>query len=225
MSSKGINTSQNTIEIIPAVLVKTKEELTNAISLVKPYVKTVQIDIMDDIFVPNKTIGLEELTDLPTGISYEFHWMVEEPEKWISKLDRKGDVHLVHVESLMNFEKVKEVVAKKNGRLGIACNPTTPVKKLEDYEEDVSYILVMSVQPGFSGQKYMSIVESKIKELRKKHPDYDIEVDGGVTLDTIKGAVNAGANKIVAASAIYGQPNISVAIEQLKNTANVIMHG
>ncbi len=225
MAKGNTNTTGKTIEIIPAVLVQSHEELISKIEVVKPYVTTVQIDIMDNVFVPNKTIGIENLNDLPKGINYEFHWMVEEPEKWISKIDpdnRTNDLHLIHVESLMNFEKVKNAVKKVSGKLGIAFNPETSLDQLTDFEDEVDYILAMTVHPGFSGQKYIAGVESKVKQLRKNHPDYDIEVDGGITVETIKGAVLAGANKIVAASAIYAQPNIPKAIIQLETIAKGI---
>ncbi len=220
-SSLDVGTSGKTIEIIPAVLVKSRADLINAIELVKPYVKTVQIDIMDGVFVPNKTIGTDELVDLPTGVRYEFHWMVEEPENWIERLgpERMGDLHLVHVESFMDFNKVKQAVEKRNAHLGIAFNPATPLEKLNDYGDKINYVLAMTVVPGFSGQKYISSVEAKIIELRKRHPGYDIEVDGGITVETVPGAVQAGANKIVAASAIYGTNDVARAIQELTRAA------
>src|SRR5574342_395090 len=87
------------VEVIPAILVKGREELLAHIEKVKPSVTTVHIDIMDNIFVPNNTIGPDGLTDLPSGLSYEFHWMVKDPENWLSKVPGKH-THLVHVETI-----------------------------------------------------------------------------------------------------------------------------
>lgn len=213
-------------EIIAAVLVKTRSDLIKHIELVKPYLKTIQIDIMDDVFVPNKTIGLGELKDLPEGINYEFHWMVQHPENWINDFlgARKGKhsyLHLVHVEAKMDFEKVKEIVASAGDKLGIAFNPETSVEKVFNYERQVSQILAMTVHPGFSGQSYISDVEENIRLLRERNPNLNIEVDGGINLTTIKRAAAAGANKLCAASAIFNAKDVGNAIMQLKNAVNV----
>jgi ribulose-phosphate 3-epimerase len=212
------------VEIIPAILVKTRANLANAIESVKPYVKTVQIDVMDDDFVPNKTVGIEELQDLPQGISYEFHWMVQHPEKWIEKISG-SHLHIVHVEAKMDFYAVKKAVFDKTAKLGIAINPPTPLEKILPYEKQVSQILVMSVNPGFSGQKYIPEVEEKIRVLRQRNPSLDIEVDGGVNLETISGAAKAGANKLCGASAIFSSKDIKSAIEQLMERAKGAMNG
>lgn len=201
-------------ELIAAVLAKTKEELISQIELVIPYLKTVQIDIMDGNFVPNKTIGITELRDLPKGIEYEFHWMVQHPEKFIREV--KYGLHLVHVEADMDFGEAKSAVKMAGGKIGIAFNPETPVEKVLEYEGETDYFLAMTVHPGFSGQKYIPEVEKKIMQLRKRLPDSDIEVDGGINPESIKRAIAAGANRIAAANAIFGQKNIGEAINQLR---------
>lgn len=210
-------TNGRAIEIIPAILVKGRADLLRQIGLVKRHAKTVQIDIMDNEFVPNRTIGIPELKGLPQGINYEFHWMVQQPENWIDKV--KGGLHLVHLEANMDFEKVKKAVRDVGGRLGIAFNPETPIRKVLEYEKETDYFLAMTVHPGFSGQRYIREVEDNIKILRERSQDYDIEVDGGINAETIKGAVAAGANKIAAANAIFGQKNIPMAIMRLYEAA------
>ncbi|MDO8554338.1 MAG: ribulose-phosphate 3-epimerase [Candidatus Micrarchaeota archaeon] len=206
------------LELIPAILVKTREDLVERIELVKKYVKTVQIDIMDNEFVPNKTIGLESLRDLPKGVQYEFHWMVHNPEFWIKQI--KGNhLHIVHIEAEMNWENVKLVVRENGGRLGIALNPETSVNYIFPYEKDVKYVLAMTVRPGFDGQSYIKEVEKKIEKIKLRYPEFDIEVDGGINIETIGGAVKAGANKLVAASAIFSKPDIGKAITELKKAA------
>ncbi|MEM4335723.1 MAG: ribulose-phosphate 3-epimerase [Candidatus Anstonellales archaeon] len=205
------------IEIVPAILVKSREELLKKIEIVKPYVKKVQIDVMDGVFVPNKTIGIEELRELPKGIGYEFHWMVNEPEKWMEKI--KGNfLHSVHIEAKMNFERVKEVAKRNGGRVGIAINPPTAAGKIFEYE-GFEEIMVMAVNPGFSNQKYIESVEEKIRILRSRYPKLNISVDGGINVETIGRAARAGANKFYAASAIFSADNPREAIEKLRKEA------
>ncbi len=204
------------LEIIPAILVKSREELLSRIALVKDHVNIIQLDIMDGEFVPNKTIGLESLHDLPDA-NYEFHWMVFNPEKWIEKTPGPH-MHLVHVETISDFDKIRSVVKQAGGRLGLAINPETPVEKVIPHLSDIEQVLVMTVRPGFSGQSYMVDMEEKIKKIRELGPSMNIEVDGGVCLKTIHGAYSAGANYLAAASAIFSG-EIKTNIENLKKTA------
>jgi ribulose-phosphate 3-epimerase len=202
------------IEVLPAVLVKTRDTLIESINKVSPYVKTVHIDIMDNRFVPNLTVGLEALKELPKNVQYEFHWMVKNPEQWLKGI--KGGIQLVHIEAIDgNWEEIKRIVKENGGKLGLVINPETPVEKLAAYAGDCERILVMAVHPGFSGQTYIKEVENKISFLRKSFPSLDIEVDGGVDAETAASAARAGANKLAAASAIFKAENIQKAIEKI----------
>ena len=203
------------LEVIPAILVKTREELLEHISRVSGHVKTVHIDIMDNKFVPNFTIGAKELQGLPSGLRYEIHWMVRKPEEWIAEV--KGPyLHMVHVEAVEDWKKVLAAVKAGGGRLGIALNPETPLRKIMPYIKNAEKILVMSVHPGFYGQKYIAEVEAKIRELRKMLPNSEIEVDGGINPETGASAAEAGASDLAAASAIFAKPDAGKAIEELK---------
>jgi ribulose-phosphate 3-epimerase len=204
------------LEIIPAVLVKTKEELLEHISRVRNYVHTIHIDIMDNKFVPNFTIGIKELQELPPGLKYEMHWMVQRPEEWIAKV--KGPhMHMVHVEAVGSWENLAKAVKESGGRLGVALNPETSLEKLKPHLGNAEKILVMSVHPGFYGQKYIPDVEAKIRELRRMLPKAEIEVDGGINPETALRASGAGANELAAASAIFAKPDIGKAVEDLKD--------
>lgn len=204
-------------EVIPAILVKTRGELLHRISQVRGLVKEIQIDIMDGVFVPNKTVGLEELMDLPEAV-YEFHWMVEDPEKWIIRI--KGPhMHLVHVETIVTLDKVKAAIKKTGGRLGLALNPETPIEKLLPLVPEAERVLVMTVRPGFSGQKYIYEMEHKVRKLRQLFPRLDIEVDGGVNNETATHAYSSGANLLAAASAIFAAKDIKGAIAELRKRA------
>ena len=203
------------VEVRPAILVKDREELLEHIEKVKPSVKTVHIDIMDNIFVPNKTVGLESLTNLPSGISYEFHWMVKDPENWISRVPGKH-MHLVHVETISDWTEIEKARAD-GARIGLAINPPTPIEELYPYINDkkIDHVLVMTVNPGFSGQKYIKEVELKVNTLRAKFPELEIEVDGGINQETSERASEAGANILAAASAIFMAKNVPEAVQNI----------
>jgi ribulose-phosphate 3-epimerase len=203
------------VEVIPAILVKSREELLSHIGKVKPSVTTVHIDIMDNIFVPNTTIGLESLTNLPSGILYEFHWMVKDPENWISKVPGKH-VHLVHVEAISDWNEIKKA-CPVDAKLGLAINPPTPIEKLYPYinDKEVKQVLFMTVNPGFCGQTYIADVESKVQALRAKFPKLKIEVDGGINPETSERASEAGANILAAASAIFMAKSIPDAVQNI----------
>lgn len=203
------------VEVRPAILVKDREELLEHIEKVKPSVKTVHIDIMDNIFVPNKTVGLESLTNLPSGISYEFHWMVKDPENWISRVPGKH-MHLVHVETISDWTEIEKARAD-GARIGLAINPPTPIEELYPYINDkkIDHVLVMTVNPGFSGQKYIKEVELKVNTLRAKFPKLEIEVDGGINQETSERASEAGANILAAASAIFMAKNVPEAVQNI----------
>lgn len=214
MSTANLQTRE--IEVIPAVLVKTKQALLESIRKIMPYAKIAHIDVMDNEFVPNLTIGLDELKDIPENIKYEFHWMVKNPEKWIRGIKGRH-LHLVHVETINeNWEEIKKLIKESRSKLGLVINPETPVEKIAKYANEIEQILVMAVHPGFSGQKYIKEVEEKISFLRKNFPKLSIEIDGGINAETAKSAVKAGANKIAAASAIFSAENIKDAINGLK---------
>lgn len=206
--------------VIPAILAKTKEELLQCISQVNGLVREIQLDIMDGDFVPNKTVGLDELVSIPVlrNARYEFHWMVRNPEKWIERIPGRH-MHLVHVETITSFAEIEAAVRKSGGKLGLAINPETPLEALLPFASKAQRILVMTVHPGFSGQKYLVEMEKKISALRARFPKLDIEVDGGVNLETVRGAYSAGANVLAAASAIFASPDKKLAIEKLRARA------
>ena len=128
-------------------------------------------------------------------------------------------IHLVHIETISSFDEVKEAVKKAGGKLGIALNPETPLEKVLPHIPEVEEVLVMTVHPGFSGQKYIPEMEKKIKRLRELHPSLGIEVDGGIDPDTIGCAYAAGANLLAAASAVFSSENIKDSIENLRKCA------
>ncbi len=212
------------LEIIPAILAKTKEELLDKIAKVRPYATSVQIDVMDGKFVNNKTIGLAEIKTLPSGVNYEFHWMVNDPDVWISSVPG-NHLHIVHIEAVKTWNWIERALKKSGGRIGIAINPDTDIDKLFRYLVNVERVLVMTVRPGFSAQSYVPEAEAKIKILREKLPQMDIEVDGGINKATIVRARRAGANKFAIASAIFSYDSVGEAIRELKQTLEEDSYG
>ncbi|MEM4166292.1 MAG: hypothetical protein QW153_01815 [Candidatus Bilamarchaeaceae archaeon] len=199
------------VELIAAILSKTPEDMLKKLSLVKPYLKTVQLDMMDGKFVPNTTLSVSELPPLDRYFNYEFHWMYENPESGIAYFP--NDLHFVNVEILTKERWLR--IKKLAKKVGLTINPPTPFDALLPYINETNEFLIMTVNPGFSGQKYIKECEEKIKRLRKLRPDANIEVDGGIDSSTAKSAVAAGANKLVAASAIFSRNSIKEGIDNI----------
>lgn len=209
------------VEILPAILVQTRESFLEQVEIVRPHVRQVHVDMMDGIFVPNKTLPLEELNPLPGGMSYSMHWMVESPEEWIGEV-AGSHMHILHVETIRSgshFDQMESIIRGSGGSLGLSLSPDTPLSEAIKYKERVSRFLVMSVVPGFYGQKYIPEVEPKIARLREECPEHDIEVDGGITLETAPRAAKAGANMLASASTIFNAPDAGEAIKALGRAA------
>jgi ribulose-phosphate 3-epimerase len=144
--------------------------------------------------------------------------MVKDPEKWIGHI-HGPHMHLVHVEALDSLPRIEEAVRKSGGELGFAINPDTPIERLLPFAPKARRVLIMTVRPGFSGQKYIYEMEHKVRKLREMFPKLDIEVDGGVNNETIPHAYASGANLLAAASAIFSSQDVKGAIEHLKKRA------
>jgi ribulose-phosphate 3-epimerase len=179
------------------------------------------IDVMDGHFVPNITIGpvvvkyIRKVTKLPLDV----HLMIESPEKYVDSFVRAGsDMITMHIEtiSFAGFKKQAIKLKKKGIKVGVSLNPATPLARIKKVLPLVDFVLVMSVNPGFSGQVFIPAALTKIKKLREIF-DEDIAVDGGINEETAFKAVMAGANVLAAGSYIFGAKNIKAAIERIRN--------
>lgn len=179
------------------------------------------IDVMDGHFVPNITIGpvvvkyIRRVTKLPLDV----HLMIEKPQNFIDDFVRAGsDMITVHIEtmSLAQIKKQKSKLSKRNIKLGISLNPSTPLSRIKSVLNFADFVLVMSVNPGFSGQMFIPAVLPKIKQLRSLF-DGDISVDGGVNGKVAGRIIKAGANILACGSYIFGAKNSKLAIERLRN--------
>ena len=206
------------IEIVPAILVKTPEELKQRVEEVESFVNRVQIDIMDGKFVPNKTIQPEEMKDFKTKLMKEVHLMVEDNEKYVEDFLNLGfDMIIIHYESCKDIPGIIKKVKDRGKKIALAINPPTPLSAIKDYLDDLDMVLIMTVNPGFSGQGFDSSVLPKIRKLRNMKKDLDIEVDGGIKVGNVRLAAEAGTNIFASCSGIYNFEDKGKAIEALKN--------
>lgn len=183
------------------------------------------MDIMDGHFVPNLTIGAPVIEGLRkhTKAYLDCHLMVTNPLDYVEPLGKAGASGFTfHVEaSKDNWQEIIEKVKAKGMRAGVALKPGTPIEEvypLVDAKNPVDMVLVMTVEPGFGGQKFMPEMMDKVRALRKKYPALDIEVDGGLGPSTIDAAATAGANCIVAGSSVFGAPEPDQVISLLRKS-------
>jgi len=184
----------------------------------------IHCDIMDGHFVPNITFGpvavkaVRKLTKLPVDV----HLMIENPDKYLEDFAKAGaDYISVHVEEAVHLNRTINCIKELGCKAGAVINPATPVESVRDVAEYIDLLLIMTVNPGFGGQKFIPNSIRRIKEavdLRsERHANFLIEIDGGVNIDTIKKAYSAGVDVFVAGSAIFQSENISGATAELKN--------
>ena len=168
------------------------------------------LDVMDGRFVPSISFGMPVIKALrhETRLTFDVHLMIEEPDRYIRDfIDCGADIITVHAEACTHLDRTLNAIKAEGARAGVALNPATPLSAVSLVEELADMILLMSVNPGFGGQKYIPYVTAKIaalrKELDEKGLDTDIQVDGGVTLKNAREVLGAGANVLVAGSAVF----------------------
>jgi ribulose-phosphate 3-epimerase len=188
----------------------------------------IHVDVMDGHFVPNITIGplivdaIRPVTSLPLDV----HLMIENPDQYIGAFAKAGaDLLSVHVEACHHLHRTIQQIKSEGIKAGVVLNPHTPTSMIENVIEDVDLVLLMTVNPGFGGQSFIHSVLPKIKQIaaiveERKLP-VEIEVDGGVNTETAKLCIEAGANVLVAGSAIYNQKDRSQAIANIRNENQV----
>tara|TARA_B100000282_G_C31641747_1_gene448845 strand:- start:71 stop:730 length:660 start_codon:yes stop_codon:yes gene_type:complete len=186
----------------------------------------VHVDVMDGHFVPNLTIGPPVIKALKKNCSIKFdvHLMISPVHKYIEAYSEAGaDIITIHPEATESLLSSISKIKKLNKKAGVSLNPETKVDVIKEYLDKIDLVLIMSVNPGFGGQKFMPEVINKIKELKKiqreKNLDFDIEIDGGINFENSKIAVKAGANILVSGTTIFksNDGNIKKNIEMLKS--------
>ncbi len=197
--------------VVPAILVNTCDLLLQRLQLSKHVTTSIQIDIMDNIFVPNKSIQPDEISkSYLAGFEVEFHLMVSDPFAYLKKLSRYFTgvdiTYQFHIEAFDSDEDLFEAIASIKdfgSKVHVAVSPDTQIEKIEPFISFLDGVLIMTVYPGFSGQSYLPSMEHKIEYLRKRYPNMSIEVDGGINKETILRALKAGANRFCVSSAFF----------------------
>lgn len=170
----------------------------------------IHVDVMDGMFVPSISYGMPVIKSIrkSTGKVFDVHLMISEPIRYIADFAASGaDMITVHVEACSDVVATIEKIREYKLKVGITLNPDTPVSAIKPYLNRVDMVLIMSVNPGFGGQKFITSSVDKIKEVKRLRDElnllYDIEVDGGINIDNLATVLEAGANVIVAGSAIF----------------------
>jgi ribulose-phosphate 3-epimerase len=196
------------IRVTPAVLTEDPQALKNMLKLAATFTDFVQIDVMDGKFVPSRSIGWQQIAEVPAKIKWEAHLMVEQPEKQFANFKKAGAGKVVfHYESTPDPRLAIAAARDLGLLLGIAVNPETPVSRILPLTGEVDSVLFLSVHPGFYGAKFLPEVLDKIAELRQARPDLDIGIDGGIKENNIALIARSGVNEIFVGSAIFLQPH------------------
>ena len=216
------------IKLAPSILSADFARLLEDVKKVeKAGCEYLHIDVMDGHLVPNITLGPAIVKSLRKDVNMVFdaHLMIENPDNYIKEFADAGcDIIVVHQEACTHLHRTIQNIKSHGVKAGVALNPATPIETIKFLLEDVDMVVLMSVNQGFGGQSYIPVVTKKIKELRalidEMGLDIDIEVDGGVKPSNISEVVNAGANVIVAGSAIFNAGDIDEAVKSLRENAS-----
>lgn len=212
------------VRIAPSVLAADLGRLAEEIAAIeRGGAEWIHVDVMDGRFVPNLSFGaplikaLKKISKLPLDV----HLMVAEPEKYIEEYADLGTaVFTFHPEATLHVQRQLARVRERGMQAGLALNPASPIGLIEEVIEDLDLVLVMSVNPGFGGQRYIEAATAKIGRLRGllngRNSPAALEVDGGITLKTIRRAWQAGADTLVAGTAVFGEADPAGAIQKLK---------
>ncbi|GJL69622.1 MAG: ribulose-phosphate 3-epimerase [Nitrospirales bacterium] len=217
--------------ISPSILSADFARLAEAVQMVEAAgADWIHVDVMDGHFVPNLTVGppmveaLRKVTSLPLDV----HLMMTNPDAFIPEfVDAGADLLTVHVEACPHLHRTVQSIKERQVKAGVSLNPATSVTAIEEILGDLDLVLVMSVNPGFGGQQFISSTLDKIRRIRtmmtNSRSSAHLEVDGGVNLTNVASVIQAGANVLVAGSAIFGSKNIPETIRQMRTAAQTVI--
>lgn len=212
------------VMLSPSILSADFKALGEDIKLLEKFgADLIHIDVMDGMFVPNISFGIPIMKSIKdiTKVPFDVHLMIEDPSRYIEDFVNAGaDIITIHYESDRHLDRTINYIKSFGVKAGIAVNPATPISAIKHLISLVDMVLVMSVNPGFGGQKYIKYASEKIKEVKELAEIYNkdllIEVDGGIGIENIKEVVESGANVIVAGSAVFKNGEIEKNIRDLK---------
>ncbi len=215
------------IEIAPSILASNFAKLGEDVRAVEEGgADVIHVDVMDGHFVPNLSIGVPVVASLhkATRLPLDVHLMIERPEEYIERFVKAGANRvLIHQEATVHLDRALTMIRELGAQAGVAINPATPVATLTDVFDKVDTVLVMSVNPGFGGQKFIPGAIEKIRQLNQWRSRYNgafrIEVDGGVDAENTAELAQAGANTFVAGTSIFHTPDPAAAVRQIRKLA------
>lgn len=215
------------VQIVPSILSADFARLADNVAKVEQGgVQMLHVDIMDGHFVPNLTIGPPVVKSLRkvTKLTLDVHMMIEDPDKYAPLfIEAGGDQISVHYEAATHLDRTIRAIQKEGAKAGVVINPATPVALLEDVLYLVDYVLVMSVNPGFEGQKFIPNALRKIRALdqirQERRLGFAIEIDGGVSASNTAEIVQAGCDWLVAGSAVFHSADPTAAVKEMQQVA------
>jgi ribulose-phosphate 3-epimerase len=215
------------IRIAPSLLSADFSRLAEEIASVEAGADVLHLDVMDGHFVPNLTIGpaIVKACRKVSKLTFDCHLMIAEPQRYIERfLEAGADMISIHVEAEPHLERALRMIRDGGAKAGIALNPATPAESLSTAIEFCDFVLAMTVNPGFGGQKFIEPVVPKIRHIsrmiRERGLPVDIEVDGGIDATTAPAVVDAGARILVAGSAVFGQRDRAAAMEAIRSAVS-----
>jgi len=215
------------VEILPSILAADFARLGEQIvALEAAGCRMIHLDVMDGHFVPNLTIGppvIESLRKI-TKMTFDVHLMIEDPDRYAPMFIQAGaNQVLVHQETCPHLDRTLRMIQSEGALAGVVINPSTPVFLLDEVLDVADYVLIMSVNPGFGGQRFIPNALDKVRRLTQKKRElglqFPIEIDGGVTKENVADVVNAGVEWVVAGSSIFHSVNPAAAFEEMRQIA------
>jgi ribulose-phosphate 3-epimerase len=216
------------VQIAPSLLSADFSRLAEELQSVDPGADLIHLDVMDGHFVPNLTIGPAIVKALRphSAKTFDCHLMIEQPQLYIERfLEAGAEMISVHIEAEAHLQRALQLIRSGGGKAGIALNPATSAESLTTAIEFCDFVLVMTVNPGFGGQKFIEPVVPKIRRIsqmiQERGLPVEIEVDGGIDAKTARLVVDAGARILVAGSAIFGQRDRAAAMQSIRDAVSL----